>query len=109
MGVQLLLSGYLLRDLSDIQQKYMEGLKLQRKPNIHSWHRSTISFLFEYSQALWKFRSEIHHSEAKMTQEMMFREQAVSLLLSLWSTPYHIPHRDAYGQPKSPMDGKTTY
>ena len=88
MGVQLFLSGYLLKDLSEIQQQHLEGLLLQRKPNIQSWTRSIITLLLEYSQALWKFRSEIHHTEAKLTQEAILREQAVSLLFSLRSTPY---------------------
>lgn len=92
MGVQLLLSGYLLKELSEIQQKRLEGLRLQRKPNIHSWNRSMITFLLEYSQALWKFRYEIHHTEAKMTHETILREQAVSLLFSLRTTPYRIPY-----------------
>ena len=78
--------------MSEIQQYYVEGLKLQRKPNINSWNSSIITFLLEYSQALWKFRSEIHHSEATLTQETMLREQAVSLLLSLRTTPHRIPH-----------------
>ena len=91
MGVQSLFSGYLLTDLSKVQENYMGTLPLQRKPNIRSWNRNVIKFMFEYSQVIWKARSEILHNEAQVTQEALLREQAVSLLVSLRTVPYKIP------------------
>ena len=96
IGAQLLLSGFLLKDISQIQQTHINSLKLQKKPNVLSWNRSAIQILLEYSRSIWKFRSEILHNELLFTQERTLCDQAVSLLLSLRSTPYRLPmtHRN---------------
>ena len=91
LGVQMLLSGFLLCEISEIQIKYMDTLTLQKKPNINSWNRSIIRALLEYSQSIWKFRSDILQNESIFTREAMLRDQATSLLLSLRTTPYRLP------------------
>ena len=76
MGPLLMLSRFITCDLSAIQSTYLETLQRQKKPNISSWNRTIIKSLLEYSQAIWKFRSEILHDEAVFTQEAMLRTQA---------------------------------
>ena len=88
LGPLLLLFGFLTRDLSAIQSMYLDNVKLAKKPNISSWNLSVINSLFEYSQSLWKFRSEILHNESIFTQEAMLRDQAIQLLHSIRSTLY---------------------
>ena len=88
MGTHLLLSGHLLRDVSDIQIIHLQNMKTSKKPNVHSWNRSVIQLLLDFSQNIWKYRSDILHDEATMTQEAVLRNQAVGLLRSNRTTPY---------------------
>ena len=95
LGTHLLLSGFLTKDVSDIQQEYLCDLRRSKKPNVRSWNRSAIKLLLDFSHELWKNRSNILHDEATMTQEAVLRNQAVNLLWSLRTTPYclHITKR----------------
>ena len=92
MGTHRLLSGFLMCDVSDVQFIYLQHLRTTKKPNIASWNRSVIQLLLDFSQNIWKYRSDILHAEATLTQETTLRNQAVELLRSLRSTPYRIPH-----------------
>ena len=78
--IPFLLSGFITKGVSEIQQQYMDRLRLPRLPNIKS--KSAIHLLLEFLQALWKFRSDILHKEATFTQEAMLRSQAIHLFQS---------------------------
>ena len=45
LGTHLLLSGFLTKDVSDIQQEYLCDLRRSKKPNVRSWNRSAIKLL----------------------------------------------------------------
>ena len=94
MGPLLMLSGFITCDLSANQSTYMETLQRQKKPNMSSWNRTIIKSLLEYSQAIWKFRSEILHDEAVLTQDAMLRTQATQLLYSIRRTLHRIPSKN---------------
>ena len=91
LGTHLLLSGLLIKDVSGIQQEYLCDLRRSKKTNARSRNRSTIKLLLDFSHELWKYRSNILHDEATMTQEAVLRNQAVNLLRSLRTTPYCLP------------------
>ena len=91
MGTLSLLSGFPCQDVSTIQQHYMDGLKLEQKPNMYSWSWGAIKALLNFPQAIWKFRSDNLHNEATFAQEKMLWEQAIQLLTSLRSTPFRLP------------------
>lgn len=91
MGAKQPLSGFLCQEVSKVRNRYMNTLKLEKKNTMHSWNRETIKSLLDFSNALWKFRSDILHDEAVFTQETMLRDQAIQLLSTLQFTPYQLP------------------
>ena len=104
LGIPLLLSGFITKGVSEIQQKHLEGLQSSRRPNIRSWCKSAIKHLLEFTQTLWKFRSEILYEEATFTQEAMLLPQAINLLQSLRKMPYSL-HKSA----RNLLDQSTSY
>lgn len=93
MGAKQPLSGFLCQEVSKVRNRYMNTLKLEKKNTMHSWNRETIKSLLDFSNALWKFRSDILHDEAVFTQETMLRDQAIQLLSTLQFTPYQLPQK----------------
>ena len=91
LGVPLMISGFLTKDISDVQQQHLTDLRLSRRPNIKSWNKSVIQIFLNFSQTVLKFRSDILHNEAIFTQEATLRSQAVQLLHSLRTTPFSLP------------------
>ena len=91
LGTHLLLSGLLLKDVSGIQQEYLCILRMSKKPIVRSWNRSAIKLLLDFSQEIWKYRSNILHDEATVTEEAILHNQGIDLLRSLRSTPYRLP------------------
>ena len=77
MAVLPPLSGFLCREVPEIQQKHMKGLKLARMSKINSWNRGAIKALLTFSQAVWTFRSDILHNEATFTRNYALSNQTL--------------------------------
>ena len=93
MGAEQLLSGFLCYQISQIQNRHIQTSCLSRKSTLNSWNRTVIKAFLDFSQAVWKSRSDILHNEAAFTREAMLREQAVILLTTLRFTPHRLPNQ----------------